>query len=113
MKYCFFVLGFLYASIASASFSCEVMVKRVLVYGDGTVSVLHDGRNDYTYICNSKGTWKDIDTVTCALWSSMLQSAQNNGRKVVFYYYGDGSCSVLPTYGGSLAPVYIGTISNY
>lgn len=60
---------------ALAAFECSVDVHRVLVYGNGSVNVLHTGRGDYTYICSAKGTWKGIDTVTCALWVSMLQNA--------------------------------------
>lgn len=93
-----------------AAYTCDVDVKRVLVYADGSVNVLHDGRNDFTIICNLKGTWKGVDTVTCAMWVSMLQSTQNNDKQAVFYYGGSGSCATLPTYGGAPAPVYIGSI---
>lgn len=95
---------------AFAAFNCEVEVERVLVYGDGGVNVFHSGRNDFTYICNTKGTWKGIDTVTCSLWVGMLQSTQNNNKKAIFYYDGQGSCASLGTYGNAPAPVYIGSI---
>ena len=36
------------------AFSCSVNIQNVLVYGDGSVNVLHSGRKDYTYICNLK-----------------------------------------------------------
>lgn len=92
------------------AYNCVVNVKRVLVYGDGNVNILHDGRNDFTYICNTKGTWKNIDTVTCSHWVGLLQGTQNNDTKAIFYYGGNGSCSSLPTYGSAPAPVYIGTV---
>lgn len=105
------VLGLVVSGSVVADFNCEVDVQRVLVYADGSVNVLHSGRNDYTNICNVKGSWKDIDTVTCALWVGTLQSAQNNGKKAVFYYGGSGTCATLPTYGSTPAPVYIGSIN--
>ena len=108
----FAVLAILACSAnAHAAFQCEVTVDRLLVYADGSVNVLHDGRNDYTYICNTKGTWKDVDTVTCALWVAMIQSAQNNAKRVRFYYAGTGSCAALPTYGAAPAPVYVGAMN--
>ena len=93
-----------------AAFQCEVTVDRVLVYADGSVNVRHNGRNDYTYICNTKGTWKDVDTVTCALWVGVLQAAHNHGKLVQFYYAGTGFCAMLPIYSAAPAPVYIGTM---
>lgn len=110
MKWAAFFMALASSSSLYASFHCEVTVNRVLVYGNGDINVLHSGRNDFTYICNSKGTWKGIDTVTCALWVSMLQSTQNNSKKAIFYYPGEGSCSTLPTYGNAPAPAYIGTV---
>ncbi len=100
----------LVSTSALGAFDCAVDVNRVLIYADGSVNILHSGRNDYTYICNVKGTWKGIDTVTCALWTSMLQNTQNNANKATFYYGGTGSCETLATYGSTPAPVYIGSI---
>ncbi|MEL4393359.1 MULTISPECIES: hypothetical protein [Shewanella] len=97
-------------SPALANYHCEVDVHRVLVYGNGTVNVLHSGRGDYTVICNANGTWNNIDTVTCSLWVATLQMAQNNNKKAIFYYSGDGRCDTLPTYGNAPAPIYIGSI---
>ncbi|GAB6263622.1 hypothetical protein PSSHI_38660 [Photobacterium sp. R1] len=51
-----------------------------------------------------------IDTVTCSLWEGMLQRTQNNNKKAIFYYDGQGSCASLGTYGNAPAPVYIGSI---
>ncbi|GEM77693.1 hypothetical protein [Vibrio sagamiensis] len=93
-----------------ADFSCTVSVERVLVYGNGSVNIKHSGHDDFTYICNTKGTWKGIDTVTCSLWVGMLQSTQNNDKKAIFYYPGSGTCATLPIYGNAPAPTYIGAI---
>ncbi|HIF9111858.1 TPA: hypothetical protein ACX6Q7_001217 [Photobacterium damselae] len=110
MKKLMFFILLVVSKNVFADFSCEVSVNRVLVYSDGSVNVFHSGRNDYTYICNTKGTWKGIDTVTCSLWVGMLQSTQNNDKKAIFYYAGEGGCSSLGTYSDAPAPVYIGSI---
>lgn len=93
-----------------AAYSCQVDVRRVLVYASGVINVLHSGRNDFTHICKLNGEFKGVDTVTCAMWASMLQNIQANGQRAIFYYNGDGSCETLPTYGSAPAPVYIGTL---
>lgn len=105
------ILITLFVSVSAFSaFNCEVNVDRVLVYQDGSINILHNGRNDYTYICNLNNTWKGVDVITCAMWTSMLQSTQNNDKRAIFYYDGTGSCAALPIYGSSPAPVYIGSI---
>ncbi|MDT3334955.1 hypothetical protein Q4Q49_06545 [Shewanella sp. SP1S1-7] len=106
----FLVLSLCLISKSYAVFNCEADVNRILVYGDGTVNVLHSGRGDYTVICNTKGTFKGVDTVTCSLWIGMLQSMQNNNKKAIFYYSGDGTCATLTTYSNAPVPVYIGSI---
>ena len=93
-----------------ASFHCTVDVQRVLVYATGGINILHTGRGDYTNICNLNSTWKGVEPLTCAMWTSLLQNSQVNAQKVIFYYPGDGSCKELATYGNTPAPVYIGTI---
>lgn len=103
-------LALLASQYSSANFECQVDLHRVLVYQNGSVNVLHTGRGDYTQICNLKGNWKNIDTVTCSMWTSMLQNLQNNNKKAEFYYNGSGSCSTLPTYTDSPAPKYIGSV---
>ena len=95
---------------AKATFHCSVDVNRVLVYGTGGINILHSGRNDYTNICNLNTTWKGGEPVTCAMWVGLLQNAQVNNKKVIFYYNGEGTCNTLPTYGNTPAPVYIGLI---
>lgn len=95
---------------AKATFNCSVDVNRVLVYGNGGINILHSGRNDYTVICNLNTDWKGVKPVTCAMWVGLLQNAQVNNKKVIFYYNGEGTCGTLPTYGNTPAPVYIGLI---
>ncbi|MBW3532994.1 hypothetical protein [Shewanella sp. NKUCC06_TVS] len=111
-KYIFTVLILVFCQVneSNAAFSCEADIQRVLVYSDGSVNILHSGSGKYTYICNTKGNFKGVDTVTCSLWAGMLQSIQNNNKKAVFYYNGNGTCATLPTYSSAPAPVYIGSI---
>ncbi|KPZ73134.1 hypothetical protein AN944_00282 [Shewanella sp. P1-14-1] len=109
MKLIFFVFVGLPFS-TSAAFNCSVDVSRVLIYGNGSVNILHTGRGDYTNICNLNNDWKGVNVTTCAMWTGMLQSIKQNNGKAIFYYGGEGSCSTLPTYGVAPAPVYIGQI---
>lgn len=106
------LLGLLVLASANSfgDYHCTVDVSRVLVYGNGSVNILHSGREDYTYICDMDGDWKGVSTVTCAMWASLLQNSQVNDKKAIFYYEGTGSCATLATYGSSPAPVYIGLI---
>lgn len=97
---------------AFAAFNCEVDVSKVLIYKGGNVNVVHSGRNDFTVICNLKDERQGVSITTCAMWTSMLQNAQNNDVKTIFYYDGTGACSTLPTYNSTPAPVYIGTVKR-
>jgi hypothetical protein len=95
---------------AQADFHCSATINRVLVYQDGMVNILHTGRSDFTQICNLKGDWKGVDTITCAFWTSMLQNIKSKNGQAIFYYPGTGSCGALATYGATPAPIYIGDI---
>ena len=99
-------------SNTAGPFACNVDLQNVLLYTDGAVNVMHTGRSDFTYICNLNSERQGVSITTCALWASMLIGAQNEGKKVTFYYNGTASynsCATLPTYGASPAPVYVGT----
>jgi len=110
------MLGIIIAGLtapASAAVVCTVDVKRVLIYGSGVVNVLHSGRNNYTVVCSLKNERKGVSIPTCAMWASNLQSAKDNGEKVIFYYNDSlsySSCADLPIYGGAPAPIYIGKL---
>lgn len=110
MKNLIGVLCLIFSTNAFAVFHCVVDVKRVLIYSTGIINVLHTGHDSYTNICNLKSTWKEVDQITCAMWTGLLQNSQVNNQKVIFYYSGEGSCAALPTYGATPAPVYIGTV---
>lgn len=102
-----------FSNSAWATFSCTVDVNAVLVYSNGAVNISHAGRNDYTFICNLKTERQGVSIATCATWASFLFDAKKNNRKVQFYYNSHenyNSCSELPTYSASPAPVYIGEV---
>lgn len=95
---------------AHAAFECNVKIKHVLVYVDGSVNVYHTGRNDYTYICNLNVDRLGASPATCAMWTTMLQHIKKNNYWANIYFNGTGSCATLPVYGDSPAPVYIGNM---
>ena len=93
---------------ALADFSCNTTLNAVLLYQDGSVNILHPARNDYTYVCNLQVPRLGVDTVTCAMWASLLLAAHKDRSQVTFLYPGSGSCATLPIYSNSPAPTYIG-----
>lgn len=95
-----------------ADFQCNVKLRDVLVYGDGSVNVRHTGLNDFTFICNLKTERLGVDTATCAMWTSMVLALKKNGNTAQFYYSGNGSCATLLTYANSPAPRYIGDLEE-
>ena len=106
-----FVTGLLLVSTASrADFHCTVDVKKVLIYNNGEINILHAGRNDYTVICNLKNELNGVSVTTCAMWTSMLQSIKKAKSKAIFYYPGDGTCASIATYRAAPTPVYIGDV---
>jgi len=98
------------STLSEASYSCTIDVAQVLVYGNGTVNVFHQGRGDYTYICNLSTPRLGVSITTCAMWTSMLQNIKKAGGKALFKYSGTGSCATLPTSGNSPAPYFIGDV---
>ncbi|WP_233079739.1 hypothetical protein [Rheinheimera soli] len=104
----------IFSSKLWAAFECKVDLHAVLIYGDGTVNVLHSGRGDYTHICNLSEERQGVSPTTCALWASMLLALKKDGKKADFYYNSTpqyNSCAMLPNYSGAPAPVYIGAVN--
>jgi len=88
-------------------------VKRVLIYGTGNVNLLHSGRNNWTVVCNLSEERKGVSVTTCAMWVSLLQDFKKRDASATFYYNTTpeyDSCTELPTYSNSPAPVYIGEL---
>ena len=96
---------------AHAAIECNVSVRRVLLYADGTVNVWHSGREDYTVVCNLQSTYGSVSPSTCTMWTAMLQVIKKKNGIANFYYPGTGTCATLPTYGGAPIPGYIGDVT--
>lgn len=99
------------SSVATAnSFTCSGNVLVLLVYADGSVNVKMSWRNDFTYICNIRQSRLGVDPITCAMWMNTINAVRAQGGTISAYYTvtPDSSCTALPTYTSSPAPVYFG-----
>jgi hypothetical protein len=96
---------------SSAAFDCNVSIRNVLIYTDGSVNILHSGRGDYTVICNLNAERQGVSPAVCGMWTGMLQLIKRKGGQANFYFDGTGTCAELPVYAGSPAPVYIGDVT--
>ena len=86
---------------------CAGNLKEALVYADGNLMVFGTWRNDWSVLCNTKGSLYGVDTVTCSLWASYAVKAVESQLPVVIAYKDVAQeCSALPTYGNSPAPTY-------
>lgn len=106
-----FVMAAVLPVQAFASFECDVKIKSVLVYANGSVNVLHTGRGDYTVICNLNSSWGTVSPTTCGMWTAVVLGAKKRDALVQFYFSGTGSCATLGTYGDAAVPTYVGEIS--
>lgn len=100
----------------AGAFYCTGKVNDFLVYANGDVMVYSNWRNDWTTICNMKGTRNGIDTATCATWASMAQKSVSQTSLTTLVYFNDGAgtanCSNYGTYGSSPPVVYYRLISG-
>lgn len=99
------------ASVPShAATDCNGTVTRVLLYGDGTVNLLSSWRNDYTFLCNTNGTFGGIPAEVCLSWYATAMNAAAHGKQVNVYYAATYTCATLPIYSSSAVPTYVGLI---
>ena len=98
--------GFRFKKSAKNGSNCRT--REVLVYSNGSVNVLHSGREDFTVICNLNTNYGEATPTTCAMWTAMLQSIKKKNGNANFYFNGEGSCATMGTYGSAPVPVYIG-----
>jgi hypothetical protein len=109
------IVAFMMACIiplhANAAFECNVKVINILIYSEGTVNIVHAGRNDYTHICNLNAERAGVSPTTCAMWAGMLQAIKKKDGLATFYYGGTGTCATLPTYASAPVPSYIGDVT--
>lgn len=103
-----FVLAAILPMSSFAAYQCSVKVIQVLIYSNGTVNVMHSGRNNYTVICSLDSNSGGVSPTTCAMWTAMLQSIKKKDGNATFYFNGDGTCDTMNLYGDAPIPVYIG-----
>jgi hypothetical protein len=106
------LLGTALATVCAATqaaIHCEGLVNYALLYSDGTVNVIGAWRGEYTYLCNTNGTWGGISAEVCLSWYALAAKAAADGKVLAVYYNTDSyTCANLPTYGSSLVPTYAG-----
>lgn len=100
-----------FIAIDASAFECDVKVLKLLVYTEGTVTVMHSGRGDYTHICNLNVETHGVSTTTCAMWTALLQSIKKKGGVATFMYAGAGTCATMLTHGIAPYPHYIGDVT--
>ncbi|WP_323141138.1 hypothetical protein [Massilia phyllosphaerae] len=107
-KFIFGLILLFLSQSAFAYFECNVKIMHVLVYSNGLLNVMHDGRKDFTVLCNLNADRQGVTPTTCAVWFALVESAKKRNGIVNFYYGGDGSCATLRTYDESPPPSYVG-----
>jgi len=87
-------------AVYGANLYCVGEITNLYVTSSGNLNVRGTWRNNYTRICNLKGTVNDIDALTCSVWSSYFTAAINNKKQVrVKYLPAAGvTCATLATY---------------
>lgn len=92
---------------AHASIWCSGNIQTAYIANTGDVIIRSTWRNEYTKLCNLKGS-AEVDTVTCSLWYSTVTTSMVNNLPVRLMYNGDQyTCSNLPTYYASPIPAYV------
>jgi len=94
--------------LAGAAISCMGSVDEVLLYADGTLNVRGNWRNDYTFLCNTNGTWGNVPAEVCLGWYGLLAKAAADNKTVLMWYETTATCATVPTYGSSPVPIYVG-----
>jgi len=86
---------------------CRGTVDNLWTKNNGDVFVLPSSRGNHVQICNVKSTWKEIDPTTCMMWVSHAQAAVTTGKQTIIHYGDIASCSTMPVYSESPAPIYL------
>lgn len=101
-------------SVSTFAFNCEGYLTQVAVSNGGEVRINADFTKTYTTVCNTKGTWNSVDTVTCMAWFSQIQTAYSNNKKLLVMYpdltdeAGETyTCDTMPYYGKALKPNFV------
>ena len=101
-------------SVSAFAFNCEGYIKNIAVSHGGEVRIHTDFTTTYTTVCNTKGTWNGVDTVTCMAWFSQIQAAYSNNKKLLIMYPDQTdensqtyTCETMPYYGNGLRPNFV------
>lgn len=104
----FICVSFAMAAPASADVWCTGKVDDLYIVNNGLLIISTTYRNDYTAICNVSSVWNEVPTSMCKSWQAILQTAQVTNRDITLAYDASvQSCSTIPTYGNSPAPIYV------
>ncbi|MGB0723596.1 MAG: hypothetical protein ACPGU7_14495, partial [Gammaproteobacteria bacterium] len=95
-----------------ADYHCEGKIDRVIVGGDGQVSIISAelyGSSDDTSgrsLCNLETAWNGIGTKTCSAWLSSVLTwiARSSTVRVAYQGSAVSSCAAQGTWTGAEAP---------
>lgn len=93
-------------NLSAQTIYCTGKISSTYISKDGNVYINGAWRGSWTKVCNTK----DVDVVTCSLWTSYAMSAvQNNLDMTLRYIVSDEgiTCANLPTYNKSPKPEYL------
>jgi len=107
MRTILIIVGLLFSSTSLASIYCGGKINNSYISKDGNLIIRGDWRNDYTRLCNLKGSVGGVDSITCSMWASYVATSISSGKKVLLSYPDNSlTCSTLPTYTSSPTPNY-------
>jgi hypothetical protein len=95
-------------TVGAAAVDCVGKVQKVLLYADGSLNVMGAWRGDYTYVCNTNGSFGGVPSEVCLGWYALLSKAKADNLDVTIYYFTNTPCNALPTYQAAPVPVYVG-----
>ena len=85
---------------------CGGQITTTYVHAVGNVYIMGTWLNDYQQICNLDAPWNGVSVSTCKGWLSLAELAVTTGKNVTLQIIAP-SCSSIPNYERSPAPVYI------
>lgn len=92
----------------SYSIWCAGTIGAVYVDNSGDVLFKPSWRGDWLEACSLKGTWNNVDPLTCSVWYSMLVTAYQGQKQTTMEYSSPYSaCANIPTYANAAPPNYV------
>lgn len=102
------LLALAFPSVGFTAVECVGTVNQVLLYADGTLNVRSSWRNDFTFLCNTNGTFGTVSGEVCMGWYALMTKAEASNLNVSVFYFTNTPCNSLPTYDQAPVPVYVG-----